>query len=91
LASSDWKWKGKEAAMRDKDCGGAWLVKQSKGKGRKEGEGGADWWGRLVNDTKEKRKRRRGTRAAAGGDKWAVGMKGMEVPFLFFFSFFKLF
>jgi hypothetical protein len=86
------KGKVEEAARRGEDRGGAWSVKQGKGKGRKEGGRGADpTCGVPVSAAAGKKKRRRERRPLREKLRWAGGLKGKEVPFFPFFFFQTLF
>jgi hypothetical protein len=77
---------------------GQWLGRRSetgKRKGREEGEGGADRWGRRVSicGGKEKKKEEAGRCGRWRGGPWADWAKRevRSFSFLFFFLFFKLF
>jgi hypothetical protein len=88
------KEKVEEAARRGEDRGGARLVKQGKGKGRKEGEGGADRWGPGVSGCGGKRiegaDAGRCRRCYCGPvGRWAERQESFL--FFFFFFFVKLF
>jgi hypothetical protein len=87
--------RGKEAAGRGGDRGGAGPGEVEEGGGRKKGEGGAPLTGGAGTSARqEKKKKSRRPWAAAGEGLmgyWATGPKGKRGKFVFFFFFFKLF